>query len=66
MLAFLVSLLVSAAVSLFTKAAQAEELKGLVFSLTARPPAIGSWWKRPEALAAAILLATIAVSLIFI
>jgi SSS family solute:Na+ symporter len=66
MLAFLVSLLVSAAVSLFTKAAQAEELKGLVFSLTARPPAIGSWWKRPEALAAAILLATIAVTLIFI
>jgi solute:Na+ symporter, SSS family len=66
MLAFLVSLLVAAAVSLFTKAAQAEELNGLVFSLSARPPAIWAWWKRPEAMAAAILLAAIAVSLIFI
>jgi solute:Na+ symporter, SSS family len=66
MLAFLVSLLVAAAVSLFTKAAQAEELNGLVFSLSARPTAIGRWWKRPEAEAAAILLAAIAVSLIFI
>jgi SSS family solute:Na+ symporter len=66
MLAFLVSLLVAAAVSLFTNAAQAEELNGLVFSLTARPPAIWAWWKRPEAMAAAILLAAIAASLIFI
>ncbi|MGD1107339.1 MAG: Na+/galactose cotransporter [Terracidiphilus sp.] len=66
MLAFLVSLLVAAAVSLFTKAAQAEELKGLVFSLTARPTTNGAWWKRPEAMAAAILLAAIAVNLIFI
>jgi solute:Na+ symporter, SSS family len=49
MLAFLVSLLVAAAVSLFTKAAQAEELKGLVHSLSARPTANGRWWKRPEA-----------------
>jgi SSS family solute:Na+ symporter len=66
MLAFLVSLLVAAAVSLFTNAAQAEELNGLVFSLIARPPSIWAWWKRPEAMAAAILLAAIAASLIFI
>jgi SSS family solute:Na+ symporter len=66
MLAFLVSLLVAAAVSLFTKAALREDLQGLVFSLTARPSAIGPRWKRPEAMAAAILLAAIAVSLIFI
>jgi SSS family solute:Na+ symporter len=66
MLAFLVSLLVAAAVSLFTKPAQKEELQCLVFSLTARPPVIGPWWKRPEAMAAGILLAAIAVSLIFI
>jgi len=66
MLAFFVSLLVAATVSLFTKAAQAEEIRGLVFSLTARSPAIGPRWKRPEAMAAVILLAAIAVSLIFI
>ncbi|MGO8933018.1 MAG: sodium:solute symporter family transporter [Terracidiphilus sp.] len=65
-LALLVSLLVASAVSLFTKAAQAEELKGFVFSLTARPPTIGPWWKRPETMAVAILLAAIAVSMIFI
>ena len=66
MLALLVCLLVAAAVSLFTKAAQAEELNGLVFSPIVQPPAIGPRWKRPEAVAAAILLAAIAVSLILI
>ncbi len=66
MLAFLVSLLVAAMVSLFTQAAQVEKLNGLVFSLTAGPPANRAWWKRPEAMAAAILLAAIAVNLIFI
>jgi len=66
MLALFVSLFVTVAVSLFTKAAQADELKSLVFSLTARPPAIWPWWKRPETMAAVTLLATIAVSLIFI
>jgi SSS family solute:Na+ symporter len=66
MIAFLVSLLVVATVSLFTNAAQADELNGLVFSLTARPSEIGPRWKLPEAMAAAILLAAIAVSLIFI
>ena len=66
MLALFVSLFVTAAVSLFTIAAQKEKLQGLVFSLTARPPVIEPWWKRPETMAAVTLLATIAVSLIFI
>ena len=66
MLAFLVSLLVTVVASLLAKPALAEDLKGLVFSPTARPPAIGPWWKRPEAMAAVILSAAIAVSLIFI
>lgn len=65
-LAFAASLLAMATVSLLTSATQTEQLNGLVYSLTARPAPHGSWWKRPEALAAAILLAVIAVNLIFI
>jgi solute:Na+ symporter, SSS family len=65
-LAFAVSLLVTMTVSLLTSATQAEQLDGLVYSLTARPVPNPSWLKRPEALAAAILLAAIAVNLIFI
>ncbi len=66
MLAFFVSLLVAAPVSLFTKPRPAEELKGLVHSKGPRRPAGTTWWKRPEAMAAAILLAAIAVNLIVI
>ena len=65
-LAFLVSLLVTAAVSACTKARPKTELQGLVHSLMERRPLRAEWWKRPEALAAAILLAAIAVNLIFI
>jgi solute:Na+ symporter, SSS family len=65
-LAFAVSLLVTAMISLLTKAPPAQLLNGLVYSLTARPTPNPSWLKRPEALAAAILLAAIAVNLIFI
>ena len=64
--AFLVSLLVTATVSAFTKAQPEEELKGLVHSLAEQPPVNAPWWKRPEALAAAILLAAVAVNLILI
>jgi hypothetical protein len=39
---------------------------GLVHSLAEQPPANAAWWKRPEALAGAILLAAIAVNLILI
>ena len=65
-LAFLVSLLVTAAVSACTRSRPKTELRGLVYSLMERRPLRASWWKRPEALAFVILLAAIAVNLIFI
>lgn len=65
-LAFAASLLVTAAVSLLTSATQDKQLDGLVYSLITRPAPGGSWLKRPEALAAVILLAAIVVNLIFI
>ncbi len=63
--AFCLSLLVTAMVSASTDARPDAELKGLVHSLAERPPAHAKWWKRPEALAVAILLAAIAVNAIF-
>ncbi len=65
-LAFLVSLLVTAGVSVGTKPRAKTELHGLVYSLMESRPASATWWKRPETLAAAILLAAIAANLIFI
>ena len=64
--AFCLSLLVTAVVSACTEARSEAELKGLVHSLAERPPAHATWWKRPEALAGAILLAAIAVNTIFL
>jgi len=64
--AFCLSLLVTAVVSACTRARSEAELMGLVHSLAERPPAHATWWKRPEALAGAILLAAIAVNAIFI
>lgn len=66
LIAFAASLLIAVVVSVSTKARPEEELNGLVRSLTARPPASAKWWKRPEALAAAILLAAIAVNAILL
>ena len=66
LLAFLVSLLATVTVSALTKPRAEEELKGLVHSLVTRPSTSAKWWKRPEAMAAAILLVAIAVNLIFI
>ena len=63
--AFCLSLLVTAVVSVFTDARPEADLMGLVHAPAERPPAHALWWKRPEALAAAILLAAIAVNLIF-
>jgi SSS family solute:Na+ symporter len=61
--AFVVSLLVTAAVSLCTKPREPAELAGL---LRAPEPTKAAWWKQPETIAAAvILLAAIAVNLIF-
>jgi SSS family solute:Na+ symporter len=49
-----------------TKARPEAELVGLVHSLTPRPEhAHQVWWKRPEALAVAILLAVIALNIFF-
>jgi solute:Na+ symporter, SSS family len=61
-----VTLLVGTAVSLGTKPRPDLELADLVHSLRARGPANATWWKRPEAIAAVILMAAIGVTLIFI
>ncbi|MGD1062790.1 MAG: Na+/galactose cotransporter [Terracidiphilus sp.] len=63
-LAFVVSLLVTAVVSVCTKPREPAELAGLV---RAPEPENAAWWKRPETVAAAvILLAAIAVNLMFL
>ena len=63
-LAFAVNLIVTAVVSLFTKARADEELVGLVYALMpARKRAQKSWLKRPETLAAAILIAAVALNI---
>jgi SSS family solute:Na+ symporter len=62
--AFVVSLLVTAAVSACTKPREPAELAGLVH---APKPGNVAWWKQPETIAATvILLAAIAVNLIFL
>jgi SSS family solute:Na+ symporter len=64
--AFWVNFIVTVAVSYCTKARPEAELVGLVHSLTPRPEhAHQVWWKRPEALAVAILLAVIALNIFF-
>lgn len=66
MLGFLGSLLVTLAVSVLTKAQPEEKLNGLVRSTVPLRNQNAKWWKHPEAMAAAILLAAIAVNLILI
>lgn len=59
-IAFTASLIVTVTVSYCTKAKPQQELIGLVHSLTPRRKGSKAvWWKRPEALAAAILLAAV-------
>jgi SSS family solute:Na+ symporter len=65
-LAFVVSLFVAAIVSTLTKPRPESELAGLVYSLVPQSQKPAVWTRRPEALAAAILLAAIAVNLVFI
>ncbi|MDR3726918.1 MAG: Na+/galactose cotransporter [Terracidiphilus sp.] len=62
--AFVASLLVTVAVSYATTARPEAELCGLVYQLTPQK-ANKIWWKRPEALAAAILLVVIALNVLF-
>jgi SSS family solute:Na+ symporter len=65
--AFVVSLLVTVVVSLCTKPRAEAELDGLTIRSAATEPAKNAWWKRPQTIAAAvILLAAIAVNLMFL
>jgi len=58
---------VAFAVSLRTTAQPEAELAGLMHSLAPRPARAPSpWWKRPEALAAAILITAVAINLLFV
>jgi solute:Na+ symporter, SSS family len=64
--AFSANFIVAVVVSLFTKPRPDEELVGLVRSLTKMPShAHLPWWKRPEALAVAILVAAVAINIFF-
>ena len=64
--AFATNFVIAVAVSLFTKPRPDEELVGLVRSLT-KMPDLGHlpWWKRPEALAVAILICAVALNIFF-
>jgi SSS family solute:Na+ symporter len=64
--AFSANFIVAVAVSLCTKPRPDEELVGLVRSLTKMPSHEHlPWWKRPEALAAAILVACVGLNIFF-
>jgi SSS family solute:Na+ symporter len=64
--AFTTNFIVTVVVSLFTKPHPESELVGLVHSLTPKPShAHIVWWKRPEALAGAILLVAVALNIFF-
>ncbi len=61
-----VALVVAALVSLLTAPRAAQELAGLVYSLTPQAStASRPWWKRPQTLAALILLAALALNIVF-
>jgi SSS family solute:Na+ symporter len=64
--AFSTNFVVAVVVSLFTRPRPEAELVGLVHSLTPKPPRSNIvWWKRPEALAVAVLLGAVALNIIF-
>jgi len=53
-------------VSLMTRARPEDQLKGLVYSLTDKPKESGiAWFKRPAIMAAAVLILTIVLNLLF-
>ncbi len=64
--AFSTNFIVAVVVSLATKPRPEAELVGLVHSLTPKPSrAHIVWWKRPEALAVAVLVGAIAINIFF-
>jgi solute:Na+ symporter, SSS family len=64
--AFCTNFVVAVVVSLFTRPRPDAELAGLVRSLTPRPSLSHlPWWKRPEALALAVLIGAIALNIFF-
>jgi solute:Na+ symporter, SSS family len=66
LLAFVVSLAVTAVVSAFTKARSEAELAELMWSSPHSETTNIVWWKRPEALGIAILVAAAAVCAVFV
>jgi SSS family solute:Na+ symporter len=64
--AFSINFVVTVIVSRFSKPKPEAELVGLVHSLTPKPETSHLvWWKRPEALAVAILLGAVALNIFF-
>lgn len=63
---FAANAVVAVAVSAGTAAKSAKELKGLVYISQAKPRKTAAVWKRPEAIAALILLAAFALALYFV
>ncbi|HET7104273.1 MAG TPA: Na+/galactose cotransporter, partial [Terracidiphilus sp.] len=64
--AFSVNFIVTVVVSLLTRPHPESELVGLVHSLTPKPSHSHlAWWKRPEALAVAILLVAVGINIFF-
>jgi len=64
--AFTTCLIVSIVISVLTRPRPAEDLKGLVYSLTPRPDeGEMPWYKRPATLAIAVLAITVALNFIF-
>jgi solute:Na+ symporter, SSS family len=64
--AFTVCVLVTVVVSLLTRLREEQSLRGLVYSMTPKLDATeGRWYRRPEALAVAVLIAAIALNLYF-
>ncbi|HVE79883.1 MAG TPA: sodium:solute symporter family protein [Gemmatimonadaceae bacterium] len=65
--AFVTCLVVTMAVSLATRPRPAEELRGLVYSMTPRPQDdVRSWRQRPAVLAVIVLAMTAALNLVFL
>jgi solute:Na+ symporter, SSS family len=64
--AFVTCMVVSVVVSVLTRPRPADELRGLVYSLTPQPEEPdAAWYKRPAALALAVLALTVILNVIF-